>query len=71
MSKKVKFWVARPLKGGDNKIKRTLKGICEETGIKYATAKSACAFNTGLKEGDKRIYVVGEQAWEVWTEMIG
>lgn len=71
MAKAVKFWMGKPLKGGETEMKRTLKGLCEITGIKYSTIKAAIGVNPGLKGGDKRIFVVRDQAWEVWTEMKG
>lgn len=69
MAKKVKMWFGKPLKGGETVMKRTLSGLCDVTGIKYNTLKAARA--NKVVEMVKKIYVVGDQPWEIWKEMIG
>lgn len=60
MSKTVKLWVAKPLNGGNEVMKKTLKGLCEEIGLSYSTAKSRQD-----KDGKKTTWVVKNLAYEV------
>lgn len=60
MSKTVKIWVAKPLNGGKEVMKKTLRGLCEDLKLSYSTAKSRQD-----KTGGATVWIIGKYAYEI------
>jgi len=65
MGREKKIWFGVELMSGKRVLRSDLKGICEEIGLSYNTAKKGQS-----RGGDKRRWLIGDSIWEVWLETV-
>lgn len=66
MGRVKKIWFGVELMSGKRVMRSDLKGLCEEIGLSYNTAKKG----QSRAVGDKKRWLLGDFIWEVWLEEI-
>lgn len=65
MGRVKKIWFGVELMTGKQVMRSDLKGLCDEIGLSYNTAKKG-----QVKDGGKKRWLLGDFIWEVWLESI-